>query len=726
MGTTDPVWADSIVLHTAYTSSPIQDAMGVQQERARLQPLLMRSLSLLLTCHDEGCTKTDNFLGQVLLSDWKPGTRLERWCPLYTRCGKLQINHMGNISAVKLRLSDNRSTSNSDMLARATTASERIQANLRRLLATRDYCHALAHLASVVTSELPGSGAHHDLSARLCLGSLQRLRAARAVASQRVSGVMRHVGELLVDRSGIELSDMNAELLATQTREGLDQAEALSSLGLDLLNDGHAGLARKYLRRALDRLRPLDARARRTRRFWAVLTRIVLSDCVEDDDMEALLAEAIEVGVAASTKGHGLVPNASPVQRWRAAGALQPRPFSHEVKAQTPADVGVLLGRTLHSPSSGDLQPPFDNMGPAEGLRTLSSRRQIKFRITDWSSGGLGSDPTADPGKSESGQETGQVIQQPGLASPVRTWRHSDAGWTDANVPSGPKPCRKDCIATRAGPLACAHVDYPCVMNRYHAASGELLPGKAPLVTAKRFLADDGTTVGMAHPDEICDFGDSVHHDSVPSHSLDIAKPHELDAMPVNAKNTATARWGGPDQVRKGAKLPVERLIDACRDFRQGHVSAAFVASTPSKPHGAPGHESDSRFLGTKRSELESLDDGDARPEVEVRISDDTNVGTRRVGQFAEQLLRLKLLSATLGNQSAHKTSSPYTDRAKDPWPVCFSRPPLATTQEGSNRGTHPGAIRGMTRFGGAADRHPGDRISYLEAALNLLDTERI
>ena len=137
MGTTDPVWADSIVLHTAYTSSPIQDDMGVQQERARLQPLLMRSISLLLTCHDEGCTKTDNFLGQVLLSDWKPGTRLERWCPLYTRCGKLQINHMGNISAVKLRLLDNRSTSNSDMLARATTSSERIQANLRRLLATR-------------------------------------------------------------------------------------------------------------------------------------------------------------------------------------------------------------------------------------------------------------------------------------------------------------------------------------------------------------------------------------------------------------------------------------------------------------------------------------------------------------------------------------------------------------------------------------------------------------
>lgn len=813
-GSTDPVWADAVTLHSAYASSPMQDAMGAQQERSRLQPLLLRPLSLLVTCHDEGCTRTDNFLGQVLLSDWKPGARLERWCPLYTRCGKLQINHMGNISAVKIRLADDRSTS--PLLAQVTAASERIQARVRSRLARRDYADALRHLASedgtAGSARDSERGGRQDLSARLCLGSLQRLRAVRAASeSQRVSRVMHHVGGCLVDRSGMALSDADVGRLAAQALARLDEAEALSALGLDLLNDGHAGLARKYLGRALQHLRLLDAGARRTKRYWAVLTRIVLSDCVDDADMELLVADAIESDSEGRLPGPG--PPRSLESRSAAGGAsgggFQVSGHWHLHRDETGAPSPSPPARPIREsrPGPGCTALVWGRSGQPEQGGTVTSTPTPSQPAHAWQ---------PRPAVTATVEAAGhRQVGAPRLGRRFGLGSGGGGPGFGGQVPTvAPSPCQSSSRSADAVWPALTPYRNPSLQVTSESPAADAAGSEYLKHAARAVIMMDSESLGPPHPNSSMKSHVQWLTDSAPSSASGRATPPsewpgqpEYTAggpgpggfrvkLPTRSEPTFAQASGGdrgeeaarlaqalggsesdqpagshgPGRRRGGArdaKLPVERLIEACRDFGRPRVIRTPLTPRRSTPMPAAG---DSEAGGPEPGRLRSAgwsgqrgaDDSDPAPGPdnawETRSADGEAAaqreahGTRNTAESvavtrntaegravrrADQLQRLQRLSASLGyagggGAGAAAPASGSEGRLSRKAPAggerrTLSPPPVWVEGRGARTrwDLADGGRRGETgRIREAGSRH--DRLSFLEASLQLMDRERI
>ena len=98
----DPTWNSSVSLNKAYRSFSVM-VDGFEHRSARSEALGGEPINLFLTVHDEGEMK-NNFLGQAAILDICPSSVVDRWVTLQRRDGMPQIDSLGRVSSVRIKV----------------------------------------------------------------------------------------------------------------------------------------------------------------------------------------------------------------------------------------------------------------------------------------------------------------------------------------------------------------------------------------------------------------------------------------------------------------------------------------------------------------------------------------------------------------------------------------------------------------------------------------------
>jgi len=297
----DPVWNSSTSLNVAYQcTSVIVD--GIEHESATFSALSGQAVNLFLTVHDDGARHS--FLGQAAICDILPGASVDRWVTLQRRDGSPQMDSMGRVSSVRVKIHYACTQTTSDSYSNFQDAKhpldkhgpcdqgcspkvqdhmrskspytlrvsmeqqssvETLQSVVRRMLSARVFRLTLLH-SRLLRTELEGHNTGRrklEVADDYKFGGFGAESASSSIqiAAEIITGASDYDATAFsndrslpqTDKKRTERQDMMD--YALRNRSSLGQAEALLNLGLGLLDRNEfQEQARKYLDESWDLL----------------------------------------------------------------------------------------------------------------------------------------------------------------------------------------------------------------------------------------------------------------------------------------------------------------------------------------------------------------------------------------------------------------------------------------------------------------------------------------